>query len=564
MKALIEKLSTGMVENEIPVLEVSESFIEINMEQDSIHTGSFVVESTNGIKLKGLVYSTNNMVTIEKNQFVGVKREIIYKVTVKNVCAGNTIKGSFNIVSNAGEKNIPYVINIYQSSIKYSGGKIKTLKKFAEVAQTNYDEACRLFLTPGFRKVFVKNDAVMSTLYESVTRNSNKELALEEFLIGAGWKQSISISLSEKIKKYSNITETYGDSILITKDNWGYLDIDVEVHGDFLYNCKEKLTYDDFAGNNYEYQYLISAGRLHKGVNSGKLIFKTKSQKLEFNIIVINPFDDDYITNERSRYLCDITKLYIKFRMGKISSWDWSKNTEKLVDEKLGVSNDDILSLLIKAQICINTGRETLAEELLKTAAEVIIPKRKECIELYSFFVYVKTLQKRTPHYTEEIKNEIKDYYDNGYDSWQMLWMLLYLDERYSQNRSLKYTMIKGQFKSGCTSPVMYYEALSVLNDEPGLLRILNKFEVQILLFGSRNNFLSEKLIEHIVELAINEKNYNPLVFKMLTNIYSNTPGKNVLEAICTILIKGNKVDEKYFKWYEKGVEEDIKITKLF
>ena len=37
-----------------------------------------------------------------------------------------------------------------------------------------------------------------------------------------------------------------------------------------------------------------------------------------------------------------------------------------------------------------------------------------------------------------------------------------------------------------------------------------------------------------------------------------------ILNAICTLLIKGNKLDNRYFVWYQRAVNEGFKIAQLY
>ena len=37
-----------------------------------------------------------------------------------------------------------------------------------------------------------------------------------------------------------------------------------------------------------------------------------------------------------------------------------------------------------------------------------------------------------------------------------------------------------------------------------------------------------------------------------------------ILTSICTLLIKGNKTEKKYFFWYQKAVDSDLKIAQLY
>lgn len=37
-----------------------------------------------------------------------------------------------------------------------------------------------------------------------------------------------------------------------------------------------------------------------------------------------------------------------------------------------------------------------------------------------------------------------------------------------------------------------------------------------------------------------------------------------ILNTICTFLIKGNKTSSKYFVWYKRAVDADLKIAQLY
>lgn len=94
----------------------------------------------------------------------------------------------------------------------------------------------------------------------------------------------------------------------------------------------------------------------------------------------------------------------------------------------------------------------------------------------------------------------IKECYDK-YDDWRILWTLLFIDEELESNPSLKLLRMKEQFNRDCKSPVMYLEACRTFNQNPGLLRVLNNFEVNVLLFGAKNKFLEDKLTDRVYHL---------------------------------------------------------------
>lgn len=195
----------------------------------------------------------------------------------------------------------------------------------------------------------------------------------------------------------------------------------------------------------------------------------------------------------------------------------------------------------------ISRRRDEEAKWLIDSVAEEILDKKEENVVLYCYYLYVRTLQKRKLEQTIIATDIIRKYYENGYDKWQLLWILLYIDTSFENNKSLKLTRIKEQYKIGCRSTLMYYEALYVLNKQPALLRVINSFELQVLNFGSKYDAIDLRLAVQISELAMLEKNFRPLLFNILVKLYDKFENKIILTAIISLLIRGNKTDEKYF-----------------
>ncbi len=81
----------------------------------------------------------------------------------------------------------------------------------------------------------------------------------------------------------------------------------------------------------------------------------------------------------------------------------------------------------------------------------------------------MSTLERKDSLYTSDVSEIVTRYYDNGYDTWKLLWILFYIDGQIENNKSIKLIRIKDAFNDGCTSPVMYIEALNIYNEQPDL-----------------------------------------------------------------------------------------------
>ncbi len=99
---------------------------------------------------------------------------------------------------------------------------------------------------------------------------------------------------------------------------------------------------------------------------------------------------------------------------------------------------------------------------------------------------------------------------------WRVAWLLLYLSEEYNRSASGKWLFLEKQYQYGCTSPVIYLEALALLNSNPALLRKLNGFELQVLHFGARQEAISDSLLEQLLYLSGRVREYSPLLCRIL------------------------------------------------
>lgn len=564
MKSLMERLATGVSNYETPDAEISENRIALELESGSFAEGEISIKGKNSRSVKGVVFSSDSHITFKNNQFNGTNNLVKYTASTKNLKEGQICNGTISVVTTAGDYAIPFAITIKKKEIDSTIGKISTLEDFVKLVKESYDEALILFLSKEFKEYFLKEDSFGYVLYQQVLNNSNRSIAMEEFLVGMGLKDRVVISLTTPIREYTNMDENYGDVINVIRSGWGYVDIDVTVEGDFLYNCKDKITGDDFNGKMAEYRYYINASKLHGGSNHGRITLKTSDETLVYDIVIVNQkeFIEDYISQKKNNI--GLIKNYLNFRTGVIDGKEWMAEMSQMADERLLHNKRDVVGLLAKAQIAILQNKSEDAVAYLNEVSQLVALHNSKSIEEYCYYLYLKTLYKNNSSYTDDIKEEIKRYFEGGHDSWQLLWMLFYMDDRYEENPSLKYTMIKRMFNEGCYSPVMYYEAANVLNKQPELLRVLNKFEVQVLNFAAKYHITSDELAKQASILMGKEKQFCETNFNIMAKIYEDTKLNCVLDCLCTMIINGAKMSNEYHYWLKKGVEAELKITNLY
>jgi hypothetical protein len=127
MKEKIEQLAKGIYEYELPDILVSDDIIEVSLQEDTVFHGSVTFKAGDNRTVKGVVYSSNQTFHIIQETFIGVDNVIEYEVSSKRLQTGESIEGEITIVSNVGEKIIPFCIKVESRYFDTSIGKIRDL-----------------------------------------------------------------------------------------------------------------------------------------------------------------------------------------------------------------------------------------------------------------------------------------------------------------------------------------------------------------------------------------------------------------------------------------------------
>ena len=135
----------------MPVVSLSVTNLEIEVEEGRVYRDSFVVESENRLPVKGFIYSTNDKVDTEVKEFEATRKEIPFYFKGKLSVADTEFEGDFVLITNGGEYNIPYHIQVVRRSAETSVGRISDMEGFLRIYKANRAEAvslsfCRLFL----------------------------------------------------------------------------------------------------------------------------------------------------------------------------------------------------------------------------------------------------------------------------------------------------------------------------------------------------------------------------------------------------------------------------------
>jgi hypothetical protein len=566
LKEKIEQLAGGEFEYEVPVLRLSVESIDFGVEAGKRFEGSFSIGNSTNRMMKGIVFSSDKLLTLGQSYFSGKESIITFSFDATYLKPSDIVNGKIIILSDLGEAILPFYVHVKAPAISTSIGKIRNLFEFANLARMDWTEAKKVFRSEEFERIILKNEEKYHIIYRNLLKSISTSQALEEFLITVNKKSRINLGIDKTQLEYDIEDEDLFDKLTLTKNHWGYAEIRVSTDAPFILLEQKFLWADRFIGNNHQISFVISADKLNPGNNYGRIWIKTVHQTITVNLVCRKHREttpEMVQIRHRMRQRYEYTRSYLDFRIGRISLSDYIQGTKSLI---AGLDNpeDNTLAKLAHTHLAIISENKKVAAELLEELAKEEASIRKRSVFEYCAYLYLLALYKRDEDNIQYVTDTISRYYLRGSYNWRILWFLLFTDKRYERNRNHKLSDIQEQFDGGCRSPILYYEAICVYNEEPYLLRELNDFEIHVMNFGIKNNCLSMDLILQYTYVAGRLKGFDANVFRGLTRLYKAYQRDEILSAICSLLIKGCKRDRKYFYWYNLGVNAQLRITELY
>ena len=220
---------------------------------------------------------------------------------------------------------------------------------------------------------------------------------------------------------------------------------------------------------------------------------------------------------------------------------------------------------LIQAELLILNGREDNASLALDDARDHVLAHREEQVELYCFYQYLRLEIKPSVQQKESLVRYLRKLlWEDGEIRPYLFLMLMKLDETMAQNPLELYRSMASLFNQGCSSPFLYASACRLMEAHPDLFVRLGDFEIQALYLGVQKGIVSRLTALRAAGLALGIKHYRKLVERLFAKLYQTYEEQAVLEAVCSLLIKGDCKERDAFAWYEKALEQGINLTRLY
>lgn len=566
MRARIGQIAAGRFNGTKPILAFSEETIDLSVIEGRSEAGSFVIESTNQIKICGIVYSTNPRMECLNPHFEGEKVRIRYQFNSKGLTEGDTCEGKFVIVCNQIEYSLSFCARITRLYAEASTGAVKSLDDFTRLAASNWDEAYHLFYNRNFLNTIPYDNVYERLTYEGFACARPSGQNMEEFLIGVNKKQPVSISVDKSEEIFMASKEPQSGCFTITKDNWGYTEIRLRTDCEFIKLSKPVLTLDDFIGKTYLYEYIIDASAMHAGRNFGRIYIDGVYQSFTIDITAGVRDDDGSIsdiavTKDIKECMVGIMELYTSFRLKRIVTGVWANETISILNHLHALVPDEHMYELMKAQAFIINRQRQVAKWILDDFKHSNPDKKAP---IWGYYLYLMTLLEREPSYVDNMTHEVELIFYENPDSVLLFWVLLFLRDQYFDDSAGKLKDIKYWVLRGCSSPYLYIEAYYLISQDPYLIKELSVFELRILSWAVKEKALTKELAGAIFEAVDLAGGFDNRVYELLTAAYEICPEAEYVGIICSYLIKGHKNDTCFHKWFELGIENKLRLTGLY
>ena len=563
LKNKIKRFAKGDFHIPQPDIIFPETRIIMRVGEGEKYRGSFSLQNQGEGTIRGLVYPSSYRVRCDEQGFDGNPVNIYYTYDGSGLLPGHVEHGKFTIVCNGGEYDVAFTAIIEKPFVMTRYGKIQSLDDFKKLSFRDAAEAVKLFRSREFYEILKYEDKRIQALYDNMRKWELDQQALEEFLVGCKQKEKIFLTLDEESRAFMSLSEARKETLTIKKNTWGYLEIDVRTEGDFLSVERTRVTTEEFIGNSYRLEYFLDVEKLHRGSNFGRVILESAYETLTYEIVVEKDIRRDEERRANDREFAGIIRNYLKYEGGRMELSDWVEEAERRISHLRDMDPGNEFYLLFHAHVCLIGNRMEEAKWLLESYNYNRFAIGKD-VELSSYYLYLTTLLSNDSIGQRKVAEELSRTYMKHPESWKILCMLVEIDSEYKIYSERLRALEKQFYEEKAHSVWFYLQAFKCFREKSSSLKKLGEFEVRVLLFAVKHKLMTRELALYTANLASQMKVFDKHLYELLALSYKMYQESMILTSICTLLIKGNCMENRYFKWYEKAVESELKIAQLY
>lgn len=566
MRERIHQLAEGRTDITQPSLELLVTSIEETLAAGQNYRGDIRITSGNGLPLRGLIYSGDSRVVLLQDTFAGVSAYIPYEVQADQLEPGMELTGAFDLVYNGGETRIPYVFRVRPGA----GGREglpETLADYAKMTRENPQEAEELYEKRAFAASPWMEDMSLRAVYDGLRRSVKRGRLAEEFLIAAGEKERMEITVPQTSRSFTVGQRGISDSIRVTKKGWGALRFAVTADADWIRLDRLLFSEKDMEEDSCEIPYHLVYEEMHAGKNLGRITVTTDFAEYSIPVCAEKASEGAQGAARRRERRKEELEFMKTLLLVTAEKGDQTENLEYLQycwEEMTGDSAPTARQKLYRAAIGLWKEERDVSAMILEDASRQIQDGRREDVDAYCAFMYLTMRVSESWEQKEQLIKILRHFEELGQGSMFQTLLLLRLDEGAASRPREVLEKLTGYYRQGSRSPFLLLEITRIYNRYPDIVHQMDDITARVLLFAARHGFLSEEAAVYVASLAGQERAGNPRFVRILKELYGAYPRDEILLGICSLLIKGECRDKEEFSWFSLGVSRDIRLTRLY
>ena len=559
----MEQLISGKWDADQSELFVSPEEINVSAPAGVPYRDSFQVRSGDRTEVRGLVSVDNPRIHLDVSRFSGRVSEIPWEVSLRGLKKGEKVEANLTLITSLGEKSCPICVEVQEEEASSFPAAIQNLDDFASLARRSYAEAYRLFGKEGFKELLENESPRIRCLYAALSRSPLSYQRMEEFLVASGKKEAVHLEQDQRQVALYQLKESVKNVLRLTRNTWGHLSIRIETEGDFIEIPRRQLTDEDFVGSVCDLEYIIHAEKIINGRYFGRIILKSADQTLTLDLIVSRGYE---VPRNARRILkrdrLRLARLLLDRNLGRLSDGEFARKSRLFITAMHDLGAGSCALTLYEAYIDLVSRDLTGMKKRLTSLKDHDFSE--EDTEVRGAFLYLAGKAGLVGPEEIDIRKKLEDWQRRERESFILLYMLMDSDDELERMPVRRFVLWEELYDCGSRNPLMYAEALKLLREDPRLLKRLNAFTRSLLAYGAREHLLTEELALRGAALSENEKTFTRRMYELLARAYEDYPSRNLLEAICRLIMKGNPRSRKYFHWYEAAIENDVRLTRLY
>ena len=557
MNENVQNLAAGVFVYERPRLRFDVSKIEIDAISGHEVSGTFSFAVSKDQIAHGLVFATSVRMRLNVSEFADSFVEVRYYFDGTGMEEGDIIKGDICVISDCGEYSIPFVASRKRQALLSSQGPIKNLFHFTNLAQENFEEACKVFYSKEFINVFVNHDRQFIDLYRGLSKTVSAQ-NVEEFLISIKKKHPIKYQIETDIAG-TIITKSEMIGVKIIKSGWGVVSLHIESDNEAVMLDQHDFKTVDFSP--YAALLLtVDYEKLHNGKNYIRLIMSFPGGEDYFEFCLIkNPVSalDHAGFIKYQKYKTQILNTYIDFRIHNINKTTWEKKTLQLTERVLLQDENDLDAMLFRAHVLIEQGKINEGKNLLDKLPQELSATR------YGYKRYIECMMDSDIISLNATAKLVGELYRKDRTS-GLLWLLLYVDQDIKSSPMSALKLLYHHSEDKLLGPLLLLEIYHIFTKNPELCTGENPLDIKVLNFATKTGLFLPALSERAINVAEKSKTFSPILHRVLVSFYEEYKSDELLNAICTHLIRGEKTDVIYNGYYRKAIDKNLRITRLY